>query len=103
MLIPDQMDLPDEHWSKLYYSVNASLKNRFGVHHYPLVKCLPTNSKICLELQLADVLLGSVVAGYNDNFKSQHKQQLSDRLFSAIAACDRTKASIWEWKPTEND
>jgi hypothetical protein len=99
LLIPDRMDLPDEHWSKLFHSVNASLKRQFDIRHYALVECLPTDSKVCLEIQLADVLLGGIVARGNGNFKSRHKQDLAEELWSRLTGCDKDKASIWKWQP----
>jgi hypothetical protein len=99
LLVPDKMDLPGEHWSKLFHSVNASLKRRFDVHHYPLVECLPTDSKVCLEIQLADVLLGATVARRNGDFRSRHKQEFAEALWSRLNSCDDRKASIWEWQP----
>lgn len=99
ILIPDRMDLPNERWSKLLHSVNASLKRYLDIRHRPLVECLPTDSRVCLEIQLADVLLGGVVAESNNNFKSPHKQQFAGEVCSELAACDKTKASIWKWRP----
>lgn len=101
ILIPDKMDLPGKYWSRLFHSVNASLKRKYEVRHYPIVECLPTDSKICLELQLADVLLGSVIAWYNADFQSLHKKELSKEITARISSCDKSKTSIWEWQPAK--
>jgi hypothetical protein len=100
MLIPDRMSLSDEHWKTLFHSVNASLKRRFETTRYPLVQCVPSESKLCLEIQMADLLLGSVVAWYNSGFQSEYKREFAENIVSKIQACDKTKASIWEWKPS---
>jgi hypothetical protein len=100
ILIPDRMDLGNRYWERLFHSVNGALKRKYGVRHYPVVECLPIDSKVCLEVQMADVLLGSVIAQYNDDFQSQHKQSLSKELTTRIMSCDKTKASIWKWQPS---
>ncbi|MGC1375837.1 MAG: DUF3800 domain-containing protein [Anaerolineales bacterium] len=100
MFIPDKLSLSDDYWTRLFHSVNVSLKRHYDLDRYPLVKCLPTESKICPEIQMADIILGSIVAWYNSNFKSELKREFAENLVSRIKACEKSKASIWEWQPT---
>lgn len=103
ILIPDKMDLSEEnYWSNLFYSVNSSLKSRHEIRYNPIVELLPTDSKSCLEIQLADVLVGSIVAKFNGDFRTDHKRELSEMIWDSTQKCDRNKASIWEWQPEAN-
>lgn len=99
ILIPDDMEIPWSYWSSLCWSVNSHLKKQFDVRHSVITECIPTSSGKVLELQLADILLGAVLADHQRDLRSSQKKGFAEKVRQRIEAIDDTKASIWRWRP----
>lgn len=83
---------------RLYAITNALLTQKLGV---PAIHSLMVaDSKKTVGIQLADVLLGAIVAPWQASFGSEHKEAISRRVFEHLGWDDHladTSMNVWKF------